>query len=107
MNNARLVVKSETTRIVSCRPRDRIVDIYSEEGPSEFICCCRPGEIVTSVDKHPSATEGSMEFSVGNRYYNLRYSQLNTDLHNLVQPAQGNWGFILSGFALVVYGGPL
>jgi hypothetical protein len=37
MNNTRLVVKRVTMRIVNCRPGDRMVDIHSEEGYSEFI----------------------------------------------------------------------
>jgi hypothetical protein len=67
MNNACLVVKRVTIRIVNCRPRDCMVNIHSKEGSPKFICCCGPGKNATSVDKYPSVTEESMEFSVGNQ----------------------------------------
>jgi len=63
MNNAHLMVKRVTIRIVNCRPRDCMVDIHSKEGSSEFICCCGPGKNATSLDKYPSATEGSIHIT--------------------------------------------
>ena len=63
MNNfARFVVKRVTMRIVNCRPGDRMVDIHSEEGSSEFISECDDSKCRAKIKL--SKCKGEMDWLV-------------------------------------------